>query len=61
MIKEGGVENVIKNHMELADDSLAAGYIKTYYDMIKSGATMEDLLAKAEDLKRDVLRPKLIP
>ncbi len=61
MIKDGGVENVIKNHMELSDDSLAAGYVKTYYDMIKSGATMEDLLAKAEDLKRDVLRPKLIP
>jgi mannitol-1-phosphate 5-dehydrogenase len=61
MIKEGGVDNVIVNHMELDKNSAAAGYIRIYYDMLKSGATTAELLAKAEQLKREVLRPKLIP
>jgi len=60
LLASQGIDAILKDHMGLCESMNCYSYIKSYYELLKSGADMNALLAAAEANKKAVLAPKHI-
>jgi len=58
LLEKKGLDAVLAEHCGLDADSLAAGYVRGFYGLLKDGCTPEDLLARAESEVYDILERK---